>query len=264
MQPFRLIPVIQLEGAMEEKDLINQLESIHFDEIELRNHKTLLRAALLERHAMEAGDFSSIKKLLHRMKEGVALKRRLWRPAFAGAMVVILIILSVFASPSFLGRHEKALAAEIARNSIEVVEALRGEEISGVKTIAITDNLATVKVEGVEGGSIIVKVNLMERIVRQIIIGELTSSEIEKITGILNDEPDILYIINQGAVISGLQVYKVVMPENNEEKEPLEKRVQVTIVLETKKYDADIDIISGEVLWFGEVGSPGWLERHIW
>ncbi|MDD5486082.1 MAG: hypothetical protein PHW65_00790, partial [Dehalococcoidales bacterium] len=100
--------------------------------------------------------------------------------------------------------------------------------------------------------------------VRQIIIGELTGSEIEKITGILNNEPDILYIINQGAVISGLQVYKVVMPENNEEKEPLEKRVQVTIVLETKKYDADIDIISGEVLWFGEVGSTGWFERHIW
>jgi hypothetical protein len=59
----------------------------------------------------------------------------------------------------FLGQHEKALAAEIARNSIEVVEALQGEEISGIKLIAITDNLATVKVEGVEGGSIIVKVN---------------------------------------------------------------------------------------------------------
>jgi hypothetical protein len=39
------------------------------------------------------------------------------------------------------------------------------------------------------------------------------------------------------------------MPENNAEKEPLEKRVQVTMVLETRKYDADIEIISGKVLW---------------
>lgn len=249
---------------MEEKDLINQLESIQFDEIELHSHKALLRTALLERHATKLGDYSDNKNLLHRIKEGITLKERLWRPAFAGIMVVMLIIISVFTFPPFLGQHEKALAAEIARNSIEVVEALQGEEISGIKIIAITDNLATVKVEGVEGGSIIVKVSLLERVVRQIIIGELTGEEVEKITSILNGEPDVLEIINQGAVISGLHVYKVVMPENNAEKEPLEKRVQVTIVLEIRKYDADIDIISGKVLWFGEIGSPGWFERQVW
>lgn len=249
---------------MEEKDLINQLDSIQFDEIELHSHKTLLRTALLKRYAAEVGDSTSNKNILHRIKEGITLKVRLWRPAFAGIMVVMLVIISVFAFSSFLGQHEKALAAEIARNSIEVVEALQGEEISGIKIIAITDNLATVKVEGVEGGSIIVKVNLLERVVRQIIIGELTNEEVEKITNILNGEPNIFEIINQGAVISGLHVYKVVMPENNAEKEPLEKRVQVTMVLETRKYDADIEIISGKVLWFGEVGGPGWFERQIW
>ncbi|MDD4635720.1 MAG: hypothetical protein WC231_04940 [Dehalococcoidales bacterium] len=249
---------------MEEKDLINQLESIQFDEIELHGHKTLLRTALLKRYAAEVGDSTSNKNILQRIKEGITLKKLLRQPAFAGIMVVLLIITSMVAFSYFLGQHEKALAAEIARNSIEVAEALEGEEISGIKIIAITDNLATVKVEGVEGGSIIVKVNLLERVMRQIIIGELTSEEVEKITNILNGESDILEIINQGAVISGLHVYKVVMPENNAEKEPLEKRVQVTIILETRKYDADIEIISGEVLWFGEVGSPGWFERHIW
>ncbi len=249
---------------MEEKDLINQLESIQFNGIELHNHKTLLRTALLKRHATKVGHFGGIKKILYRMKEGMALKGRLWRPAFAGVMVVMLIIISVLAFPSFTGQHEKALAAEIARNSIKVAEALQGEEISGIKIVVIADNLATVKVEGVEGGSIIVKVNLLERVVRQIIIGELTSEETERITSILRGDPGIFEIINQGAVISGLHVYKVVMPESNAEKEPLEKRVQVTIVLETRKYDADIDIISGKVVWFGEAGSPGWFERHIW
>jgi hypothetical protein len=38
--------VIHLERMMEEKDLIEQLESIQFDEIELHSHKTLLRTAL--------------------------------------------------------------------------------------------------------------------------------------------------------------------------------------------------------------------------
>ena len=188
-----------------------------------------------------------------------------WKTGLISILALVLVVSLAVTIPSLFGQGDKALAAEIAKNSSEVVAALEGEEISAVEVIEIKDDIATVTVEGTLGGIVTVKVDLLRKIVSQVISGQLTDEEIAEIIDILKADPVIRGILDEGAVIASLSVYKIVMPvvkEGEGPAEPLEKRVQVTIYLGDKGYEAEVDVIGEQIFWFGEIGSPEYHQRH--
>lgn len=93
----------------------------------------------------------------------------------------------------------------------------------------------------------------------------MTDEEIEEVVNILKSDSQVKELLDKGAVIRAMGVYKIkigMVKIGEGPAELLEKRVQVMMELGGKRYEADVDVVQHEIMWFGEIGSPEYHQRH--
>lgn len=83
----------------------------------------------------------------------------------------------------------------------------------------------------------------------------MSDEEIEEIVNILKSDSQVKELLDKGAVIRGMSKYMVsstVVKEGEGTAELTAARIMVHMELDGKRYEADVDVIRGEVLRFGE------------
>jgi len=242
---------------MKDKDLIKKLENVELPEVELPSHQRRLKMALLESGYLRKRQSATVsERVKNRIKGGIdtimgifVSRRPVWQTVLASALAIVLIAALYITLPSLFGQSDKALAAEIAQNSSEVLAALGGEDISEVEVLEIKDDIATVKVGGTLGTIITVEVDLLAKIVTEVIGGpQLTDEEKETALNILNADPGVQALFAQGAVIHALLPIEIHLIAAETGEEVTETWAQAWINLGDKQYGAQVDLIRGRVV----------------
>ncbi len=159
---------------MEEQ--IKRIKYIELPTLELEEHRTALRQALLKK-VIESNRrkvnlwekaIGYISDLAYGISQGVILHKPIAKltliSGFAGAMLV-LVLLTVI-KPSFLvGPSDIVQAEEIARNSSQIRSALGGSDISAIAVTSITDNKVSVVVTGTSGKTVSTVVDIKQKTV---------------------------------------------------------------------------------------------------
>lgn len=87
------------------------------------------------------------------------------------------------------------------------------------------------------------------------IVSQMSNDEIDEVINIIEKDPEIKAILDEGAVISNLSNHLLAMEPVKIGEGPgelSEKRVWVGIDLGNKHYYADVDVIREKILWFGD------------
>ena len=185
-------------------------------------------------------------------------RRPVWKPMALGALAIIIVVGLVVALPPMFGKDTEALAMDIALNSPEVINALNDDTVASVRVTESTGDIVTVEVTGINGTHLDVTVDLSTKTVMEIRIGpaqNFTDDEVETVISILQSDDTIKALLEQGAVIQSMYNYSLKMePAKLGEGtgEIIEKKVNVTIALGDRLYLADIELISGQLLGFGD------------
>jgi len=186
------------------------------------------------------------------------IRRPVWKPVALGALAIIIVVSLVVALPPMFGKDTKALAVDIALNSPEVINALNDDTVESVRVIESTGDIVTVEVTGINGTHLDVTVDLSTKTVMEVVIGpaqNFTDDEVEKVILILQSNDTIRALLEQGAIIVSMANYSLKMELaklGEGTGEIVEKKVHVTIALGDKLYLADIELISGQLLGFGD------------
>lgn len=185
-------------------------------------------------------------------------RRPVWKPVALGALAIIIVVGLVVALPPMFGKDAEALAVDIALNSPEVISALNDDTVESARVIESTGDIVTVEVTGINGTHLDVTVDLSTKTVMEVVIGpaqNFTDDEVEKVILILQSDDTIKALLEQGAIIQSMYNYSLKMKPamlGEGTGEIIEKKVHVTIALGDKLYLADIELISGQLLGFGD------------
>ena len=215
-------------------------------------------------------------------------RRPVWKPVALGALAIVIVVSLVVAIPPLFKQDDNALAAEIALSNPEVKAILgsdnpkvvevqymmdlnTGDEyaivifdddtVEYVRVTESTGDIFTVEVWGINGTHLDVTVDLSTKTVMEVLVGpaqNFTDDEVEKVILILQSDDAIKALLEQGAIIQSMSNYSLKMkPAKLGEGtgEIIEKKVHVTIALGDKLYLADIELISGQLLGFGDYGT---------
>jgi len=239
-----------------EEELIKKIKNVELPQVDLPSHRHKLKMALLKSDHFQkkqaANIFDLMKERMRTISAKIVLGRPVWQTAMAGMLVVVVIVVFSVALPSLLGQSKEALAAEITRNSLEVNAALGSDQMSEVEIIEIIDDMAIVEVHGVMGTTLTVEVDLLTKVVSEVIGGlQLTEEEKAEALNILGINPKFLELVAKGASVYAVLPMEVhfwgLNPETGELEEMTETWAQVWINLGEKQYGAQVDIIRGKV-----------------
>ena len=231
----------------------------------VRLRQTLSIAALgddYSRHAWgkirEGIDMDGVKPQSSGGLSGFFPRRPAWKWAAFSLASVIVLVGAAITIPSLFGDDKGVMAREIATTDQNVMNIFDDESIVSSRVVDIQGNVFTIEVIGTGGTQTQVKVDMGSRSVTEIIIGpagNFEDEEIETIFAILQADDAVKALFDQGATIKSISNYFLAMKPakiGEGEGEITSKKVHVTIALGEGLYLADIELVSGSLLGFGE------------
>ena len=179
---------------MDEKELGDRLSNIKHDEIELPEHRILLKRALFKfaqtktTHTEKTGRFSLFPQ------------RLTWQAAVAGVLTIVIIASLALALPSLTGQDHKVLAADIALASPEVKAALNG---SAPEQVGVTDNInasgySRVVMTMPPGTAVIADVDMQKREVIHVTTQHASDVTEQKVMDIAQSDPRVQALLKKG------------------------------------------------------------------
>jgi len=269
---------------MKEEDLINKLESTQLPEVELPSHKSRLKMALLKRgHSNNALEMPRVKRGIIALKSIFISKQPVWLTALVSVLVIALLVGLPITLPLLAAQSDTANAKEIVLNNIDevILEALGSEEITELHVVHNKDNIATVLLAGDSPVfKVMVDVDLSAREIIEVYIlpseeflqptgSGMTDEEKDKILKILNTNPDIKALFDEGAVLAPEMITTSVSVGIIDDDTGLitaegvpDEEVKLWIILGDKRYFAHIDLIREEILWFGDTENPEYSQKY--
>lgn len=239
---------------MKEEELIKKLENTELPNIELQSHQRRLKMALLDagylnkrQHGLTILELakSKLKGVKDTMIRGLISRQPVWKTATVSVLALALVLGLSLTIPSLGADSVYAQAAEIAKNSPEVLTAVG--EVNEIQVIDISEIEGTVIVDG-ETDTVMAKVNLETGEVTEVVrfvIDDQAAIEIAEA------DSRVQALLDAGATISGVStVYMQGVSGNvatGEFEEFCEARVTVEIVDSENIYSAHIDMSAGKV-----------------
>ena len=199
---------------MKEDELIRKLETVELPDIEVTGHRCRLRTALLESGCFtkqqEATTMAMVKARTAGVLGGIWGRLVTPRPAWQlglGGVVVAAVVITVSLMTSLPGgQTSHALAADIARTDPAVLAALESGAVSMVEITEVVGDIATIRVRGLTGDELSVKVDIDTKEVTAVTIvfsGPRLSAENEELArSVARADPRVQAILDQGAGIT--------------------------------------------------------------